>query len=276
MLGAPMGRKNTPVLFFDRVVNEIIDSGEPKYFTAENNGVIAWLDDLLVYATTFSDLCRIIKDLMERANKRKVRFNLRKCEFGPERTIWCGREIKQGIWNFWPTFFEKILTMPKPVYRFEAAQLVYLVNWFSPNIPQLASLRQPFADFANLKGKKLIQVQEEKEEIKWAKDLDKAYIRLKEVIVAASKRFLSIYNETKPFLLFTDSSNSVWSLAVFQNEEHIITNDVCTLQPKPMIFLSGSFSLSETRWHIASKEQYPIVYTFERIGFLVRAHSGEI
>eukprot|EP00924_Labyrinthula_sp_SR-Ha-C_P014664 maker-scaffold_74-snap-gene-0.21-mRNA-1 protein AED:0.29 eAED:0.30 QI:0/0/0/1/1/1/2/0/505 len=270
MLGAPMGWKNTPALFFDRVVNEIIDWGEPKYFTAENNGVIAWLDDLLVYATTFSDLCRIIKDLMDRAAKRRVRFNLRKCEFGPERTIWCGREIKQGLWNFSPTFFENILSMPKPVYRFEAAQLL------SPNIPQLASLRQPFADFANLKGKKLIQVQQEKEEIKWTKELDDAYIRLKEAIVSASKRFLSTYDESKPILLFTDSSNSVWSLAVFQNDEQTITNDVRTLQPKPMMFLSGSFSVSETRWHIASKELYPIVYAFERIGFLLRTHSGGI
>eukprot|EP00924_Labyrinthula_sp_SR-Ha-C_P011180 snap_masked-scaffold_81-processed-gene-0.32-mRNA-1 protein AED:1.00 eAED:1.00 QI:0/0/0/0/1/1/3/0/505 len=246
-VGRPNGVENTPALFFDRVINEIIDLEEPRYFAVEGNGVVAWLDDLLVYATTFADLCTIIKNLLEIAKIKKVRFNLRKCDFGAKHTIWCGREIKQGLWNFSPTFFEKVLSMPKPKYRHEAAQLVYLANWLSPNIPQLAALRAPFPDYANLKGKKLIQVQKEMELIPWTEELEKAYLNLKEAIVDASKRFLATYDETKPILLFTDSSNKLWSLAVFQNERSTITNDVRTLQPKPMMFLSGSFTNTEIR-----------------------------
>eukprot|EP00924_Labyrinthula_sp_SR-Ha-C_P010201 maker-scaffold_23-snap-gene-0.10-mRNA-1 protein AED:0.41 eAED:0.42 QI:0/0/0/0.5/0/0/2/0/278 len=240
------------------------------------NGVLAWLDDLLVYSTSFEKLCIILEKLLQRAIFRKVHFNLRKCGFGEQHTIWCGREIKRGQWNFSPAFFEKILNMPKPTYRHEAAQLVYLANWLSPNIPKLSQLRKPFAEYANLKGKELAEVERLKEEVEWTEEKEQAYSMLKQAIVDSSKRFLSMYDEKIPFLLFTDSSQDVWSLAVFQDEEKNVTNDVRTLKPRPIMFLSGSFISSELRWPISSTELYPIIYAFERIGFVLRTHSGGI
>eukprot|EP00924_Labyrinthula_sp_SR-Ha-C_P001918 snap_masked-scaffold_30-processed-gene-2.19-mRNA-1 protein AED:1.00 eAED:1.00 QI:0/0/0/0/1/1/2/0/169 len=48
MKGAPMGWFNTPVLFFERVITEIIHAdGEQDLFNVPTNGVIAWLDDHL-------------------------------------------------------------------------------------------------------------------------------------------------------------------------------------------------------------------------------------
>eukprot|EP00924_Labyrinthula_sp_SR-Ha-C_P011158 snap_masked-scaffold_81-processed-gene-0.8-mRNA-1 protein AED:1.00 eAED:1.00 QI:0/-1/0/0/-1/1/1/0/338 len=166
--------------------------------------------------------------------------------------------------------------MTKPTYRHEAAQLVYLANWLSPNIPKLSQLRKPFTEYANLKGKKLTAIEKLKDEVEWTEEREQAYILLKQAIVDSSKRFLAIYEEKIPLLLFTDSSPDVWGLPVFQDEEKNVTNDVRTLKPRPIMFLSASFSPSELRWHISSKELYPIIYTFESIGFILRTHSGDI
>eukprot|EP00924_Labyrinthula_sp_SR-Ha-C_P015635 snap_masked-scaffold_4-processed-gene-5.41-mRNA-1 protein AED:1.00 eAED:1.00 QI:0/-1/0/0/-1/1/1/0/251 len=166
--------------------------------------------------------------------------------------------------------------MPKPIYRHEAAQFVYLANWLSPNIPKLSQLRKPFAEYANLKGKKLATIEKSKEEVEWTEEREHAYSLLKQAIVDSSKCFIAMYDEKIPLLLFSDSSQDVWSPAVFQDEEKNIASDVRTLKPRPIMFLFGSFSSSELRWHILSKELYPIIYAFERIGFVLRTHSGGI
>eukprot|EP00924_Labyrinthula_sp_SR-Ha-C_P000157 snap_masked-scaffold_39-processed-gene-2.51-mRNA-1 protein AED:1.00 eAED:1.00 QI:0/-1/0/0/-1/1/1/0/325 len=262
MLGAPMGWRNTPALFCERIVTDIINGEDEKFFAKPNNGCIAWLDDLLLYVESFKSLLHIHESLLKQAAKMKVRFNLRKLGLCEPITIWCGREIKHGRWNFDPSFNDKILNLPKPSYQHELAQLVYLCNWISPNVPKIAALRKPFVEFANLKGKKLSDLERVRIEIEWTEDLEKVYQDLLEVMFESSQRHLSTYEPKDPILLFTDSSSDTWSLAVFQDKQPNITNDVRRLQPRPLIFLSGSFTTSEVRWYIVSKELYPIIYPF--------------
>eukprot|EP00924_Labyrinthula_sp_SR-Ha-C_P000933 augustus_masked-scaffold_7-processed-gene-8.3-mRNA-1 protein AED:1.00 eAED:1.00 QI:0/0/0/0/1/1/3/0/788 len=219
---APMGWMNTPALFCERVVNEVVD-GIEVLFGRETNGVICWLDDLLIYAEFENKLLEMLKLLFIRAAEKRVRFNLRKCDFTAPKTIWCRREIKNGFWNFSPSLYEKVLEMEKP----------------------LAELRKPFADFANLGGKKLADIERLKQKIVWTEALNEAYELLKETIAQASNRFLTSYDPRSPLLLFTDSSYDVWSMAIFQDDHKNITNDIRTLKPKPMMFLSGSFTPSE-------------------------------
>eukprot|EP00924_Labyrinthula_sp_SR-Ha-C_P001428 augustus_masked-scaffold_44-processed-gene-1.111-mRNA-1 protein AED:1.00 eAED:1.00 QI:0/0/0/0/1/1/2/0/305 len=220
MKGAPVGWFNTRALFFERVISEIINAdGVDDLFGAQSNGVIAWLDDLLVYSQSFEQLLIIFEKLLKQAARKRVRFNIRKCGICSPTTVWYGWEIRQGRWNFDPAFYDKILNMKRPEYPHQMAQL-----------------------------------------------------KLLEDIVSASKHFLSTYNHEEPLLLFTDSSQDTWSIAVFQDSPGNVTNDVRTLRPRPLIFLSGGFAPSEVRWHISSKELYPLIYSFERIGFLLRTH----
>eukprot|EP00924_Labyrinthula_sp_SR-Ha-C_P003001 snap_masked-scaffold_58-processed-gene-0.44-mRNA-1 protein AED:0.58 eAED:0.60 QI:0/-1/0/1/-1/1/1/0/71 len=68
-----MGWSNTPALFFERIITEIIDAdGEERLFSAKANGVIAWLDDLLFYSQTFDDLLKILGKLLSQASKKKL------------------------------------------------------------------------------------------------------------------------------------------------------------------------------------------------------------
>eukprot|EP00924_Labyrinthula_sp_SR-Ha-C_P014086 maker-scaffold_56-snap-gene-1.65-mRNA-1 protein AED:0.48 eAED:0.55 QI:0/0/0/1/0/0/2/0/243 len=58
--GAPMGWSNTPALFFGQKINEVIDQDGDYLFNTEENGVLAWLDDFLVYSTSLKNLCIIL------------------------------------------------------------------------------------------------------------------------------------------------------------------------------------------------------------------------
>eukprot|EP00924_Labyrinthula_sp_SR-Ha-C_P000323 augustus_masked-scaffold_25-processed-gene-3.53-mRNA-1 protein AED:1.00 eAED:1.00 QI:0/0/0/0/1/1/3/0/387 len=236
-----MGWKNTPVLFFDRIINQIIDGEDGRYFAAPGNEVVAWLDDLFIYANTFKNLLEISHKMLECARKLKVRFNLRKCGFSEEVTVWCGREVRQGLWNYSPKFFEKILSLSKPKYP---------------------ELKKPFAYFANLKCRKLAEVEKDMEPVKWNDVLEEAYEKLKLAIVEASKRFLSTYDHKIPLLLFTDTSQDTWSLALFQDELEQIDNDVRALRSRPLMFLSGGGGGLKLR--------------DPRVGYLLHTHSGGI
>eukprot|EP00924_Labyrinthula_sp_SR-Ha-C_P011413 snap_masked-scaffold_36-processed-gene-2.75-mRNA-1 protein AED:1.00 eAED:1.00 QI:0/-1/0/0/-1/1/1/0/251 len=238
-----MGWMNTPALFCERVANEVVD-GIEVLFGRETNGVIFWLDDMLIYVESENKLLEMLKLLFIRAAQKRVRFNLRKRDFAAPKTIWCGRDIKNGSWNFSPSFYEKVLEMEKLVYRHQIAQVVYLANWLSPNIPKLAELRKPFADFANLGGKKLVDIERLKEKIVWTDALNEAYELLKETIAQASNRFLTSHDPRSPMLLFTDSSYDVWSMAIFQDEHKNVTNDIRTLRPK-----SAGWNLREAEIH---------------------------
>jgi len=52
MVGAPMGWCNTPMLFQNRIKNEIIDQSDISNET-KGLGVILWIDDILLHATSF-------------------------------------------------------------------------------------------------------------------------------------------------------------------------------------------------------------------------------
>eukprot|EP00924_Labyrinthula_sp_SR-Ha-C_P001902 augustus_masked-scaffold_30-processed-gene-2.69-mRNA-1 protein AED:0.48 eAED:0.48 QI:0/-1/0/1/-1/1/1/0/1817 len=276
--GAPMGWANTPALFCDRIVNDIIDdeNAGTRFFCRPKTGALAWLDDLLLYSDTFEGLMNVLKEMLERAARRNIRFNLRKCEFLEKPIVWCGREIRSGSWNFAEKYYETIMKMPKPEFKHQAAQLIYLLNWLSPNIPKFADLRLPFSDQANLQGKTLKQVEKERIRIDWTDEMEAAYAEIKIVLTQSSKRFLANYDEKAPILLFTDASKYVWSLSVFQDDPDNITNNVQELKPRPLLFLSGKFKVNEARWHISSKELYPVIYSFERIGFILKTHRAGI
>eukprot|EP00924_Labyrinthula_sp_SR-Ha-C_P000051 augustus_masked-scaffold_60-processed-gene-0.69-mRNA-1 protein AED:1.00 eAED:1.00 QI:0/0/0/0/1/1/4/0/614 len=88
MKGAPIGWSNTLTLFFERVITEIINAdGVEDLFGAQSNGVIAWLDDLLVYSQSFEQLLIIFEKLLKQAARKRVRFNLRKCGICSPTTV---------------------------------------------------------------------------------------------------------------------------------------------------------------------------------------------
>eukprot|EP00924_Labyrinthula_sp_SR-Ha-C_P001012 snap_masked-scaffold_7-processed-gene-10.36-mRNA-1 protein AED:1.00 eAED:1.00 QI:0/-1/0/0/-1/1/1/0/116 len=116
MLGALMEWRNTPALFCERIVTDIINGQDEKFFVKPDNGCIAWLDDLLFYDESFGSLLYIFESLLMQVAKMNVRLNLRKCGLCEPTKIYSRKQIKHGRWNFDPTFFQKTLNHSKPIY----------------------------------------------------------------------------------------------------------------------------------------------------------------
>ena len=93
MNGAPMGFHSTPVVYQNRLVKYILGcSGKNTVVNeqddlADNEGTfcrpfhgsLLWIDDVLIYGTTFKGFCQVVRRIFTNMRFYNVRFNAHKC-----------------------------------------------------------------------------------------------------------------------------------------------------------------------------------------------------
>eukprot|EP00924_Labyrinthula_sp_SR-Ha-C_P003577 maker-scaffold_53-augustus-gene-1.22-mRNA-1 protein AED:0.44 eAED:0.44 QI:0/0/0/0.5/0/0/2/0/1183 len=95
---------------------------------------------------------------------------------------------------------------------------------------------------------------------------------LKEVSKAA-KRYLTIYDPGLELNIFSDSSDLFWSCVVTQcSSGELNKEDFLQQRHRPIMFFSGKFTGSQLKWHISSKEMYPMIACTARIDYLILGH----
>ena len=150
MLGVPMGWVNSPVLFQNRLMEEVL---QPQDLYLSH--AIQWIDDTLLYGTDSNDYLDALSRFLSQIEEKGLRLNVDKCDFATDKVVWCGREITPDGWTFEQKFYKKILEIPKPQYVHEMAQVIYLANWLSPQIPEFSKLRDKLHDAKEFMGKRL-------------------------------------------------------------------------------------------------------------------------
>ncbi|KAH9109318.1 hypothetical protein AeMF1_015600, partial [Aphanomyces euteiches] len=62
------------------------------------HGLLGWLDDLLGYARTASDLMDLLKRVLAICQAYGLKLHPKKCAFYTTKTIWCGKEVSaEGV-----------------------------------------------------------------------------------------------------------------------------------------------------------------------------------
>ena len=148
--GSPQGWINTPQLFQNRMLVEILQPID--LFGKPETGIIQWIDDSMLYSRNFSDYLQALKKFLQQMIKKNLRLNITKCTLLAREAEWCGRIINSTGWTYSPKYFGKILNTPRPTFTHELAQALYLVNWLSPAIPNLAELKDAFSEQVKLQS----------------------------------------------------------------------------------------------------------------------------
>ena len=143
MNAAPQGFCNTPGIFMDRMINEILGGVDSMngVFAKEKAGCLQWLDDTLLYANTFNECLEVLERVLSNCVKWGLRLNVEKCDFVAREIIWCGRRISASGWNFRKEYFDKILEVPAPKTVKELEGVVYLATWLTTSIPDCCRLK---------------------------------------------------------------------------------------------------------------------------------------
>ncbi len=276
--GSPQGWVNTPQLFQNRMITEILNP--IGLFGADGTGIIQWIDDSCLYSDTFDGYCTALEKFLAQMIQKGLRLNISKCILLAKEAEWCGRIISKDGWKYSGKYFSKILNMPKPTFTYELAQALYLINWLAPSIPKLAELKDTLSQAVKLQTT-MRQLKKDNEPVKWNSTLDEAWKIMRRELELASKRFLSTYDHTLPLCLFTDASNDYWGLMLTQvtNSDPSNPEDetpVLEQKHRPIFFLSGKFTPGQQNWHISQKELYPVIYAFKRLPYLMYGHTTRI
>lgn len=126
--------------------------------------VLQWTDDTLVFSKTFDEFLDSFERILKEFKSKKVRLNLEKCKLLRVSVEYCGREVSRTGWKFPLHFYEKILYLKtsKSIYTHLLLQAMYVMNWLSHSIPEMAKLRVSFKSFIYLIGRKLAVLKREK------------------------------------------------------------------------------------------------------------------
>ena len=256
MCGSPQGWVNTPQLFQNRMLTEIL---EPiSLFGEKGTGICQWIDDTLLYSTDVPSYLAALTKFLRQMILKGRRLNVKKCSFIGTEMSWCGRLISNKGWRYSDKYFNKLLKMPRPSFQHELAQMLYLCNWLSPCVPKLSELRGSFDGLVNLQASAKL-LRKKNEPVEWTTPAIEAWNSLLSALNTASKRFLQMYDPYKPLCLFTDASDNFWGLML----THCSNSDPSKLEDQtpidsqehqPLFFLSGKFASNQLSWHVSQKK----------------------
>lgn len=139
-----MGFKNTPVIYQNRIMRYLL--GET--FCRLLNESLLWMDDIYVNGTTWGDFLNTLIYIFERLLNYAVRLNLEKSQLMAKGIVWCGREIGKFGWRFSQEHYNKVLSIPKPVNLAQLEQVIYIIKWLMPTIPNAAPIKDHFQVFS--------------------------------------------------------------------------------------------------------------------------------
>ena len=294
LLGAPMGFINTPSIYQDRLVNEVLNGiSEDGLF---GKGCLQWLDDTLIYSSNWENFLQVYEKYLDRCIATGVRLNVLKCNLLEAETTWCGRRISSQGWSFSKKYFDKVLSIPQPRRLGELEDIIYGVNWLSSSIPELAELKAPFQDLMlkiknsalDIRGTRLGRRQRSNFLLEnWTPELSEAFKEFRNRLISSAKATLANYSQEKDLVLITDASHLFWSamLCTADNSEECLAEiapgshefgELQRLQIRPIFFLSGKFKAAEINWTTPEKEIYPILAALKRFDFLTTAHPKPI
>ena len=149
------------------------------------------------------------------------------------------------------------------------ASAVYVANWIGNSIPNMSRMRDELSEGMNFAGRKMKDVEREKAEVEWTSAREAVWAEFKQAISDAAKKNLHSYSHKRELVLMSDASGKYWSACLGQCDVGASEKELQDLVIDPIMFFSGSFGKNQMKWHISSKELFPLLYVADRVNFLL-------
>jgi len=215
---------------------------------------------------------------------KKLKLSVTKCTFFAHKVEFCGREIhfhdgKLQL-DFAARFYQSLLDIGVPTTASELAQAIYMCNWLSPALYNLAAIIYPFRlmldSIHKARGTKKNRglVGTSLATFGWSAEHTAAWKTLLNSIVSRVK--CTTYDPGKELCLFTDASNTHFAAVITQCTSESLSPPFNNQTHEPLFFLSGTFKGAQLNYHVSSKEAWPILWAFTRLDWLFQGHPTSI
>lgn len=134
----PFGACNSPATFvrmMNRIFGDLYDSG-----------VIAYVDDLLIYSDTYSSHLLLLREVLQRLDSANLKVKLSKCEFAKEEVTFCGMILHTDGVSMNQDSVDAICEFPQISCVSHIQSFIGSIRFFQDYIPNLAEIAGPLFD----------------------------------------------------------------------------------------------------------------------------------
>ena len=245
------------------------------------NGVLIWIDDLLLYSDSDEGLLHLLKRVLQRLNDAGIKLHPNKCLLYQTEVVWCGRVISETGVRFAPEKVQALMAMPLPKTVLDLQQFLWGMTWLKGSIMRYSTVTTPLVAFVNecmkrtntsgrkstSKMKKLLLTS-----CGWDENHDKQFLDAKSAVQSTTET--AHPDDSKDFCLFSDASSTHWSAVLTQIPAGERALDFHDQAHEPLAFLGGRFTGAQLRWPIVEKEAYAIICACERLDYLLLRSKG--
>jgi len=232
----PFGLTNAPSTFQDmmnHVLSDILDVG-----------VLAYMDDILIYAKTEEEHDRLVKEVLTRLQQNGLAVTPEKCVWKSEEVEFLGYTIgRKGI-KMSTTKVEAVLSWKIPNSLTEVQLFLGFANFYRRFIKDYSKVARPVTELTK---------KETGTKWAWTEEAGKAFKELKTRFTTAP--ILAHFDATKPVIIETDASDFAIGAVLSQRDGENRLH--------PVAFHSTKFQPSEINYKIHNKELLAVVDAFK-------------
>ncbi|XP_045782686.1 uncharacterized protein K02A2.6-like [Maniola jurtina] len=214
---------------FHRVMTEIF---------ADLEGVLVFVDDILVYGETEEIHNKRLYKVMQRAREVNLKLNKDKCKFSVKEVCFLGYVFTKEGAKVDQEKVKAIVNMPTPTNVKELQRVLGMINYLGPFIQNMSEKTQVLR---NLLKKDSVWV--------WDENCEKSFQSLKNAITNAP--VLAHYNPNIPIVLSVDSSKKALGAVLMQNKQ-------------PIAYSSKTLTTTQERYAQIEKELFAIQFGCEK------------
>jgi len=232
----PFRLTNAPSTFQDmmnHVLSDVLDVG-----------VLAYMDDILIYAKTIEEHDRLVKEVLGRLRKNRLAVSPEKCVWRTQEVEFLGYIIgKEGI-KMSKGKVEAVLSWEALKSLKEVQSFLGFANFYRRFIQDYSRVARPLTELTK---------KEVGSEWKWTSETEAAFRELKARFTTAP--IVAHFDATKPVIVESDASDFVLGAILSQRDAENRLH--------PVAFHSRKFTPAEITYEIHDKELLAIVDAFK-------------
>ena len=231
----PFGLTNAPATFqhmINHIFRDMIDLG-----------LLAYIDDLLIYAKTEEEHDKIVKEVLRRLRANRLAVSAEKCSWKQSEVEFLGYVIgREGI-KMSEEKVKGVLEWKSPASLVETQAFLGFANFYRRFIKDYSRVARPITELTKATTK----------DWKWTPEAEQAFSELKNRFTSAP--ILAHFDPQRPVIVETDASDFALGAVLSQRDDENRLH--------PVAFHSRKFTSAEINYEIQDKELLAIVDAFK-------------
>ena len=238
----PFGVRNAPATF-QRLVNTVLSG---------LSGCEAYLDDILVYSSTWDEHMRTLRAVFGRLGEASLTLNLAKCEFGQATVMYLGKIVGRGQVKPVHSKVEAILSFPPPVTRRGLMRFLGMAGYYRSFCKNFSAVAAPLTDLLSPKVR-----------YKWSPSCQHSFDSVKALLTNAPVLAAPAFE--RPFKLAVDACDTGAGAVLLQDGDDGVEH--------PVSYYSKKFNRHQRVYSTVEKEALALILALKHFEVYVGSSS---